>query len=63
MKRFKRHVTPSMVLGVVALVFAMTGGAYAVGKYVITSKKQMKPSVLSQLKGKAGGKGAAGVTY
>jgi len=47
------------VISVVALVFAMTGGAFA-AKYVITSPKQIKPSVLKALKGKPGPAGAQG---
>jgi hypothetical protein len=48
------------VISVIALVFAMAGGAWAAKKYVITSTKQIKPSVLSQLKGAAGSAGPAG---
>ncbi|MGH2878777.1 MAG: collagen-like triple helix repeat-containing protein [Solirubrobacteraceae bacterium] len=43
-----------------ALVFAMTGGAYAAKKYLITSTKQISPKVLKQLEGKAGPAGAQG---
>jgi len=50
-------------LGVVAaLVFAMSGGAYAASKFVITSTKQISPSVLKALKGKSGKNGTAGAT-
>jgi hypothetical protein len=46
-------------ISVIALVFAMTGGAFA-AKYIITSTKQIKPSVLKALKGKAGPAGPQG---
>jgi len=49
------------VVAVVALVFAIGGGAaFAAKKYVITSASQIKPSVLKQLKGQAGPQGPAG---
>ena len=56
----RRRMTPSMLISTLALVFAMSGGAYAASKYLITSTKQIKPSVLTQLKGKNGKTGAAG---
>jgi hypothetical protein len=46
------------VVVTLALVFAMSGGAFAAGRYLITSTKQIKPSVLKQLQGKAGAIGA-----
>jgi hypothetical protein len=49
------------VVATLALVFAMSGGALAASKYLITSTKQIKPSVLASLKGKAGKAGANGV--
>lgn len=56
----RKRANPATVLSALALIFAMTGGAYAAGRYVITSAKQIKPSVLRQLKGKAGARGPAG---
>ena len=48
------------VTATVALVLAMGGGAFAAGHYLITSTKQISPSVLKQLQGKAGAGGAPG---
>ncbi len=58
--RRRIHVSPATTISSLALVFAMTGGAYAAGRYVITSTRQIKPSVLKQLQGKAGANGASG---
>jgi Collagen triple helix repeat (20 copies) len=58
--RKRLHLTPSTLIASLALMFAMSGGAYAASKYVITSTKQIKPSVLKSLQGKAGAKGAQG---
>src|ERR1700691_1348608 len=58
--RRRIHLSPAMVIAGLAVVFAMTGGAYAAKKYLITSTKQISPSVLKQLQGKAGAGGAAG---
>ncbi len=51
--------TAGLLVAIVALVFAMSGGAFA-AKYLITSTKQIKPSVLKSLKGKEGPRGLAG---
>ena len=53
-----RYGIPGLI-ATVALVFAMTGGAFA-AKYLITSTSQIKPSVLKKLKGATGPAGAAG---
>jgi hypothetical protein len=58
----RKRVTPATVIATLALVMAMTGGAYAAGRYVITSPKQIKPSVLASLKGKTGTPGPGGPT-
>lgn len=56
----RKHLTPSLIVALVALFFALSGGAYAAHKYVITSTKQIKPSVLTKLRGNTGPKGAQG---
>jgi Collagen triple helix repeat (20 copies) len=61
-RAIRSRVNLASVVSVVALVFAMSGGAYAAGRYLITSTKQIKPSVLKELRGKSGSPGAAGPT-
>jgi hypothetical protein len=56
----RRRLSYTNVVVTLAFVFAMSGGAYAAGKFVITSTKQIKPSVLKQLQGKPGTPGPAG---
>lgn len=58
--RIRKRATYANVAMTLALVFAMSGGAYAAKKYLITSTKQISPSVLKALKGKAGPAGATG---
>jgi hypothetical protein len=59
-RSIKKRFSYANVGVTLALVFAMSGGAFAAGHYVITSTKQIKPSVLKQLQGKAGTVGPAG---
>jgi hypothetical protein len=56
----RKRVTYTNVAMTVALVFAMSGGAYAAGKYLIVSTKQISPKVLKSLVGKTGKAGANG---
>jgi hypothetical protein len=58
----RRRMTYANIAATLALVFAMSGGAYAASRVLITSTGQIKPSVLKQLKGKAGTNGAQGLT-
>jgi hypothetical protein len=59
--RKRIHVSPATAIATLALVFAMTGGAYAAKHYLITSTKQISPKVLKALKGVNGTNGAAGL--
>ena len=45
---------------ILALFLALGGSAFAAKKYLITSTSQIKPSVLSDLKGKSGKNGTPG---
>jgi collagen type VII alpha len=56
----RRRMTWANVAMTLALVFAMSGGAYAAKKYLITSTKQISPKVLAQLKGAKGPAGERG---
>ncbi len=56
----RRNLNPAMVVAAIALVFAMTGGAYAAKRYLITSTKQISPSVLKSLRSQAGPAGTNG---
>ncbi len=58
----RRRVTFVNVMLTLALVFAMSGGAYAAQRYLITSTKQISPKVLKALKGSAGSAGTQGAT-
>jgi Collagen triple helix repeat (20 copies) len=60
LQRIRRSVNVTGVAAVLALVFAMGGGAYAASRYVITSTKQISPKVLKTLKGSPGAAGAQG---
>lgn len=56
----KRRFNYANVTATLALVFSMSGGALAAKHYLITSTKQIKPSVLKKLTGKTGKTGPAG---
>jgi hypothetical protein len=57
-----RRPSASMMVAIVALVFAMTGTGIAASHYMITSTSQIKPSVLKKLKGHAGPVGKQGLS-
>lgn len=60
LSRLRRRLTYANVVATLALVFAMSGGAYAAGRYLITTTGQIKPTVLAQLNGRRGRQGKAG---
>ncbi len=58
----RRRLSYANVVATFALFFAMSGGALAASHFLITSTKQIKPSVLKSLKGANGANGASGAT-
>jgi hypothetical protein len=56
----RRRITYANVAATLALVFSMSGGAIAATHYLITSKKQISPKVVKELKGNVGATGATG---
>ncbi len=61
MKTRLKRPSPTLVIASLALFVAMTGTGIAANKYLITSTKQIKPSVIKQLKGATGPRGAKGL--
>jgi hypothetical protein len=55
-----RRPSPATAIALVALFFALGGTAIAAKHYLVTSTSQIKPSVLKQLRGKAGDTGPVG---
>ena len=52
--------TAGLAVAIVALVFAMVGGAFAANKVIIKKLSQISPSVQKQLRGKTGPQGPVG---
>jgi hypothetical protein len=61
MNSIRRHLNYANVVATMALVFAMSGTAVAAKHYLISSTKQIKPSVLKSLRGKTGKTGPQGL--
>jgi hypothetical protein len=59
-KDMKPRLTYANVAATLALILAMSGTAIAAKHYIITSTRQIKPSVLRKLRGKAGPAGRQG---
>ncbi|HEY1833666.1 MAG TPA: hypothetical protein VGG08_04455 [Solirubrobacteraceae bacterium] len=57
----RSRLTYANVVATLALVFAMSGGAFAASHYLLSSTKQISPSVLAQLHGARGKTGTQGV--
>jgi len=55
-----KHLSYANVAATLALVFSLTGGAFAATHYLITSTSQLSPKVIRQLRGHRGPKGERG---
>lgn len=60
--RLTNRITYANVAATLALFLALSGGAYAASRILITSTKQISPKVLKALKGSSGAKGPIGAT-
>jgi hypothetical protein len=56
----RRRFRYANVAATLALVFALSGGAFAASHYLINSTKQINPKVLRKLRGNRGPRGVAG---
>ena len=57
-----RRPSPALILAGLALFIALSGSALAAGHFIITSTRQIKPSVLRALHGARGATGTQGAT-
>jgi hypothetical protein len=57
-----RRPSPAAGIAIAALFFSFAGTGLAASHYLITSTKQIKPSVLAALRGASGRAGATGAT-
>ena len=62
MHKLLKKPSPALVVACLALFLASTGTGIAAHHYLITSTKQIKPTVLKKLKGAKGSKGSKGST-
>jgi hypothetical protein len=58
--KLQRHMSYANIVATLALVFSMSGAAWAAKHYLITSKAQISPKVIAALRGKRGSEGPAG---
>jgi hypothetical protein len=56
----RRRINFANVLATLALLFSMSGGAFAASHYLLSSTKQISPKLLKKLRGKTGKTGKTG---